>query len=106
MNKIITPITLPGQGVKRKINCPIIQSPLAGVTDQTFRQLVRKWAPEALLFTEMVNATSLRLGFGEIKIEMKNNAVSIAFGALWGFIAGTILKLCISFYMIYFLFFS
>ena len=37
---------------------------------------------------------------------MKNNAVSIAFGALWGVIAGTILKLGISFYMIYFLFFS
>ena len=39
------------------------------------------------------------------KIEMKNNAVKIAFGALWGFIIGTILKLCFSIYVVYFLFF-
>ena len=39
------------------------------------------------------------------KIEMENNAVKIAFGALWGFIIGTILKLCFSIYVVYFLFF-
>jgi len=39
------------------------------------------------------------------KIEMDKNAVKIAFGALWGFITGTILKLCISIYIIYFLLF-
>ncbi len=65
----ISPIVLPGRGISRKIRCPIIQSPLAGVTDQIFRQLVRKWAPEALLFTEMVNATSLELGFGSNKMK-------------------------------------
>ena len=47
----------------------MLQSPLAGVSDRIFRGLVRRWAPEALLFTEMVNATSLELGFGRIKVE-------------------------------------
>jgi nifR3 family TIM-barrel protein len=34
-----------------------------------FRGLVRRWAPDALLFTEMVNATSLELGHGRCKVE-------------------------------------
>jgi nifR3 family TIM-barrel protein len=46
----------------------VLQSPLAGVSDAIFRGLVRRWAPEALLFTEMVNATSLELGFGLEKV--------------------------------------
>ena len=40
------------------------------------------------------------------KIEMDKNAVNIAFGALWGFLLGTMLKLGISVYIIYFLLFS
>ena len=47
----------------------MLQSPLAGVSDRVFRHLVRRWAPDALLFTEMVNATSLELGFGRGKVE-------------------------------------
>ena len=39
------------------------------------------------------------------KFEMKKNPLDIAFGALWGFAAGTILKLCFSVYIIYFLLF-
>tara|TARA_B100000945_G_C20338828_1_gene576315 strand:- start:424 stop:882 length:459 start_codon:yes stop_codon:yes gene_type:complete len=39
------------------------------------------------------------------KIEMERNPVEIAFGALWGFLIGTSLKLCISGYIIYFLLF-
>jgi nifR3 family TIM-barrel protein len=39
------------------------------VSDRIFRRLVRRWAPEALLFTEMVNATSLELGHGTRKVE-------------------------------------
>lgn len=49
--------------------CRVLQSPLAGVSDRIFRRLVRRWAPEALLFTEMVNATSLELGHGTRKVE-------------------------------------
>jgi len=39
------------------------------------------------------------------KMEANKNEVKIAFGALWGFVAGTVLKLCTSFYIIYFLLF-
>ncbi len=66
--EILTPIYLPGNGISRSLNCPIIQSPLAGVSDQVFRSFVRRWSPNALLFTEMVNAKSLELGHGEQKV--------------------------------------
>ena len=45
-------------------------SPLAGVTDKIFRKLVRRWAPNSLFFTEMINASSLKLGFGTQKIKL------------------------------------
>ena len=60
---------LSGQGTQRRLRCRVLQSPLAGVSDRIFRGLVRRWAPDALLFTEMVNATSLELGHGLIKVE-------------------------------------
>ena len=62
------PLGLPGNGTPRQLVCRVIQSPLAGVSDRIFRGLVRRWAPEALLFTEMVNATSLELGHGIDKL--------------------------------------
>ena len=61
------PLLLPGRGSPRELSCRVLQSPLAGVSDRVFRDLVRRWAPQALLFTEMVNATSLELGFGRGK---------------------------------------
>jgi nifR3 family TIM-barrel protein len=64
-----TPLALPGNGTPRSLRCRVLQSPLAGVSDRIFRSLVRRWAPDALLFTEMVNATSLELGHGLIKVE-------------------------------------
>lgn len=39
------------------------------------------------------------------KLEMNKNEVKIALGALFGFVLGTILKLCTSFYIIYILLF-
>lgn len=60
---------LGGNGTPRTLSCRVLQSPLAGVSDRIFRCLVRRWAPEALLFTEMVNATSLELGHGTRKVE-------------------------------------
>ena len=62
-------IQLPGRGRPRQLTCRVLQSPLAGVSDKIFRRLVRRWAPEALLFTEMVNATSLEMGHGLSKVE-------------------------------------
>ena len=66
--KVLPPIFISGNGTSRSLECPIIQSPLAGVSDQIFRKFVRRWAPKALLFTEMVNAKSLELGYGEEKV--------------------------------------
>ena len=63
------PLQLPGRGVSRQLRSRVLQSPLAGVSDRVFRRLVRRWCPEALLFTEMVNATSLELGHGRGKVE-------------------------------------
>ena len=63
------PLQLPGRGAERELRCRALQSPLAGVSDRIFRGLVRRWAPDALLFTEMVNATSLELGHGLQKVE-------------------------------------
>lgn len=63
------PLQLSGRGSPRTLRCRVLQSPLAGVSDRIFRSLVRRWAPDALLFTEMVNATSLELGHGLIKVE-------------------------------------
>ena len=60
---------LSGNGQPRRLRCRVLQSPLAGVSDRIFRALVRRWAPDALLFTEMVNATSLELGHGRRKVE-------------------------------------
>jgi len=64
-----TPLQLGGRGTPRTLRCRVLQSPLAGVSDRIFRGLVRRWAADALLFTEMVNATSLELGHGLIKVE-------------------------------------
>lgn len=63
------PLLLQGNGIERALGCRVLQSPLAGVSDRIFRELVRRWAPEALLYTEMVNATSLELGHGRHKLE-------------------------------------
>ncbi|MEA5424534.1 tRNA dihydrouridine synthase DusB [Synechococcus sp. CCY9202] len=63
------PLALPGHGRPRSLRCRVLQSPLAGVSDRIFRGLVRRWCADALLFTEMVNATSLELGHGRCKVE-------------------------------------
>jgi nifR3 family TIM-barrel protein len=62
---IASPLTIGA----RQLRCRVLQSPLAGVSDRIFRSLVRRWAPDALLFTEMVNATSLELGHGLQKVQ-------------------------------------
>jgi len=37
----------------------VLQAPLSGVTDLVFRRLVRRYAPDSMMYTEMVNATGL-----------------------------------------------
>ena len=39
------------------VNSRVLQAPLSGVTDLVFRRLVRRYAPESMMYTEMVQAT-------------------------------------------------
>lgn len=41
------------------VNSRVLQSPLAGVTDLVFRRLVRRYAPDSMMYTEMVSASGL-----------------------------------------------
>lgn len=43
-----------------EVNSRVLQSPLSGVTDLVFRRLVRRYAPDSMMYTEMVQASSLR----------------------------------------------
>ena len=69
MTKAWSAITISGQGISRIVHSRVLQSPLAGVSDQIFRKLVRRWAPKALLFTEMVNASGLKRGYSQYKVK-------------------------------------
>ncbi|MBE9032625.1 tRNA dihydrouridine synthase DusB, partial [filamentous cyanobacterium LEGE 11480] len=43
-----------------QVDSRVLQSPLSGVTDLVFRRLVRRYAPTSMMYTEMVQASSLR----------------------------------------------
>ncbi|MDB9374835.1 tRNA dihydrouridine synthase DusB [Nodularia sphaerocarpa] len=53
--KLAQPLKIGSFEVKSRV----LQSPLSGVTDMVFRRLVRRYAPDSMLYTEMVNATGL-----------------------------------------------
>ena len=53
--RLSTPLKIGSFAVKSRV----LQSPLSGVTDLVFRRLVRRYAPESMMYTEMVNATGL-----------------------------------------------
>ncbi|MBD2772985.1 tRNA dihydrouridine synthase DusB [Iningainema tapete] len=53
--RLSTPLKIGNFEVKSRV----LQSPLSGVTDMVFRRLVRRYAPESMMYTEMVNATGL-----------------------------------------------
>ncbi|BAZ11025.1 dihydrouridine synthase TIM-barrel protein nifR3 [Calothrix sp. NIES-4071] len=42
------------------VNSRVLQSPLSGVTDLVFRRLVRRYAQQSMLYTEMVHASRLQ----------------------------------------------
>jgi tRNA-dihydrouridine synthase B len=42
-----------------QVNSRVLQSPLSGVTDLVFRRLVRQYAPDSMMYTEMVSASEL-----------------------------------------------
>jgi len=41
------------------INSRVMLAPMAGVTDQAFRRMVRRWAPDSLICTEMISSNGL-----------------------------------------------
>jgi nifR3 family TIM-barrel protein len=53
--KLATPLQI-GSVV---VNSRVLQSPLSGVTDLVFRRLVRRYAPQSMLYTEMVSAREI-----------------------------------------------
>lgn len=42
-----------------EVNSRVLQSPLSGVTDLVFRRLARRYAPNSMMYTEMVSATEI-----------------------------------------------
>lgn len=42
-----------------QVNSRVMLAPMAGVTDVVFRRLVRQWAPESLICTEMISSNGL-----------------------------------------------
>lgn len=53
--KLATPLKIGSTTV----NSRVLQSPLSGVTDLVFRRLVRRYAPESMMYAEMVSASEL-----------------------------------------------
>jgi tRNA-dihydrouridine synthase B len=54
--RLSTPLKIGNLEVKSRV----LQSPLSGVTDLVFRRLVRRYAPDSMLYTEMVHASQLQ----------------------------------------------
>ncbi|MBW4522566.1 MAG: tRNA dihydrouridine synthase DusB [Scytolyngbya sp. HA4215-MV1] len=52
-------LSLPLKIGKLEVRSRVLQAPLSGVTDLVFRRLVRRYAPDSMMYTEMVNATGL-----------------------------------------------
>ncbi|HAC65726.1 MAG TPA: tRNA dihydrouridine synthase DusB, partial [Cyanothece sp. UBA12306] len=53
--KLLTPLKIGNLAIKSRV----FQSPLSGVTDLVFRRLVRRYAPQSMMYTEMVSATEI-----------------------------------------------
>ena len=54
-NKLATPLKIGSVAVDSRV----LQSPLSGVTDLVFRRLVRRYAPQSMMYTEMVSAKEI-----------------------------------------------
>jgi tRNA-dihydrouridine synthase B len=55
-HKLSTPLKIGAFTLQSRV----LQSPLSGVTDLVFRRLVRRYAPDSMMYTEMVQASQLQ----------------------------------------------
>jgi tRNA-dihydrouridine synthase B len=62
--QLSTPLKIGSVEIKSRV----LQSPLSGITDLVFRRLVRRYAPESMMYTEMVHASGLHYIKGLPKI--------------------------------------
>ncbi|MFE4105881.1 tRNA dihydrouridine synthase DusB [Almyronema epifaneia] len=53
--RLATPLQIGSVAIASRV----LQSPLSGVTDWVFRRLVRRYAPDSMMYTEMVSASEL-----------------------------------------------
>jgi nifR3 family TIM-barrel protein len=53
------PIEICGSKGRLLLHSRVVLAPMAGVTDTVFRGLVRQWAPQSLICTEMISSNSL-----------------------------------------------
>ncbi|NES23929.1 MAG: tRNA dihydrouridine synthase DusB [Symploca sp. SIO3E6] len=58
-SKLPQTLTTPLKIGSLEVNSRVLQSPLSGVTDLVFRRLVRRYAPESMMYTEMVHASGV-----------------------------------------------
>ena len=56
---MVFPYAQPLQVGSLTLKSRVFQAPLSGVSDRSFRRLVRRYAPHAMLYTEMVSATEV-----------------------------------------------
>lgn len=63
-DRLKTPLQIGSLTVQSRV----LQSPLSGVTDRIFRTLVRRYAPQSMLYTEMIHAGELHYGRGLHKV--------------------------------------
>jgi tRNA-dihydrouridine synthase len=54
-NKLAKPFNIDSLTLESRV----FQSPLSGVTDLVFRRLVRRYAPQSMMYTEMVSAREI-----------------------------------------------
>lgn len=59
MSTLSAPLAQPLQIGSLTLRSRVFQSPLSGVTDLVFRRLVRRYAPESMVYTEMVQAAGI-----------------------------------------------
>ncbi len=57
--RLTSPLTISSGSKTVQLHSRVLQAPLSGVTDLVFRRLVRRYAPQSMMYTEMVHASGI-----------------------------------------------